>query len=154
MDSHQLPDKASGPPQPLPAQAVSDQRLFSEQLHSANPSAHARRLVREACSSWPSHRADDAELAVGELVANAVLHGKGPVAIRIVVDLNVLRVEVTDANPQHPRTLDPPPPSPEAEHGRGLYIVSAIADRWGSVTLDAGSHPGKAVWFELHRTVN
>ena len=129
---------------------MSDQRLFSETLHTENPSAQARRLVREACSSWPSHRADDAELAVGELVANAVLHGQGPVAIRIVVDLNVLRVEVTDANPQHPRTFDLPPPSVEAEHGRGLYIVSALADRWGSVTLDDGSHPGKVVWFELN----
>jgi anti-sigma regulatory factor (Ser/Thr protein kinase) len=130
---------------------VSDQRLFSEVLHSENPSAQARRLIREACSSWPSHRADDAEIAVGELVANAVLHGNGPVAIRIVVDLSFLRVEVIDANSQQPRTFDLPPPSVEAEHGRGLYIVSALVDAWGSVNLDAGSRQGKAVWFELRR---
>jgi anti-sigma regulatory factor (Ser/Thr protein kinase) len=84
-------------------------------------------------------------------VANAVLHGNGPVTIRIVVDLSFLRVEVIDANSQHPRTLDLPPPSVEAEHGRGLYIVSALVDAWGSVNLDAGSRQGKAVWFELRR---
>jgi anti-sigma regulatory factor (Ser/Thr protein kinase) len=142
---------AFGPLQPLPARAVSDQQRFSQALHTENPSAHARQLIREACGSWPSHRADDAELVVGELVANAVQHGNGPVAIRIVVDVNVLRVEVTDANPQHPRTFDPPPPPVEAERGRGLYIVSALADTWGSIPTEAGSHPGKAVWFELHR---
>ena len=60
----------------------------------------------------------------------------------------LLRIEVTDARgerlPPAPGTLDLP--GSEAELGRGLLIVGALADRWG---IDVGPVPRKTVWAEL-----
>ena len=114
------------------------------------PSARARRLVREACRSWPDHRIEDAELLVTELVANAVRHANGPVGLNIVGNPDLLRVEVTDASPEHPNRIERPPPV-YAEGGRGLFLVSVIADAWGSESTGQGPTPGKTVWFELRR---
>jgi len=36
--------------------------------------------------------------------------------------------------------------SGDAESGRGLMIVAAVADRWGAVPRSKG--PGKTVWAE------
>lgn len=53
-----------------------------------------------------------------------------------------LRVEVSDGCPSPPR---PAPDSGElSEGGRGLLLVEAVTDRWGT---DANS-TGKTVWFE------
>lgn len=44
-------------------------------------------------------------LLIGELVTNAVVHGHGPVGLRVTLDETdgILRCEVTDASPQLPR---------------------------------------------------
>jgi two-component sensor histidine kinase len=88
--------------------------------------------------------ADDAALLVTELASNALRHG-GP-----GVDLWVrpaegggLRVEMVDGHASSlPRVQDP---DADAEGGRGLLIVSALARSWGTDRLAAG----KCVWFEL-----
>ncbi|EFL33509.1 regulatory protein [Streptomyces viridochromogenes DSM 40736] len=55
-----------------------------------------------------------------------------------------LRIEVTDTRagdlPRHR------PPTPDAESGRGLLLVEALADRWG---VELGPVPRKTVWAEL-----
>ncbi|WP_443042602.1 ATP-binding protein [Streptomyces sp. NBC_00344] len=60
----------------------------------------------------------------------------------------LLRIGVSDARGEH---LPPGPgtasaPGGDAEHGRGLLIVEAYADRWG---VPPGCPPRKAVWAEL-----
>ncbi|GGU99556.1 hypothetical protein GCM10010245_02300 [Streptomyces spectabilis] len=55
-----------------------------------------------------------------------------------------LRIEVTDTCGE--RMPSARPVSPEAESGRGLLLVEALAVRWG-VTL--GPRPRKTVWAEL-----
>ncbi|WP_413756998.1 ATP-binding protein [Streptomyces sp. MMBL 11-3] len=57
-----------------------------------------------------------------------------------------VRVEVADGSPRLPVT--PTDPSPDAEGGRGLVILGAVADKWG-VEPRAGC--GKTVWFECGR---
>jgi anti-sigma regulatory factor (Ser/Thr protein kinase) len=114
---------------------------------SEPPSARARRLVRNACRSWPDDRVEDAELLVTELIANAVQHANGPVDLNIAGGPNLLRVEVTDTNPQHPSLINQP--RIDDEGGRGLCLVSTIADAWGSESIGQGLNPGKTVWFEL-----
>lgn len=88
-------------------------------------------------------RTGDGELAVSELVTNAVLHGHDPISLRLVLTDHDVRVEVRDGSPLSPSfsVLDP-----SAVTGRGLMLISAASDRWG-VEPDAG---GKRVWFELH----
>ncbi len=105
--------------------------------------ARARRLAvqwaeRTGCDP------DDAALLVTEVATNALRHG-GP-----GVDLWVrspatggLRVELIDGRSDAlPRARQP---ELDAEGGRGLLIVGALARAWGSERLSAG----KCVWFEL-----
>ena len=105
----------------------------------------ARRVLREVLrGSAFEDRLDDGELALSELVTNAVLHGREPITLRIWSGESSVRVEVRDGSAVSPSfsMLDP-----TAVTGRGLMLISAAADRWG-VEPDAG---GKRVWFELHQ---
>jgi anti-sigma regulatory factor (Ser/Thr protein kinase) len=88
-------------------------------------------------------RLDDGELAISELVTNAVLHGRSPLTLRIELLQDRVRVEVWDGSPLSPSfsMLDP-----TAVTGRGLMLISAASDRWG---VEPASE-GKCVWFELH----
>ena len=53
----------------------------------------------------------------------------------------VLRCEVADAARRVPRVLD----AGTGESGRGMFLVDALAQRWGCHR----DGPGKTVWFEL-----
>jgi anti-sigma regulatory factor (Ser/Thr protein kinase) len=93
-----------------------------------------------------SGRADlcaDAALAVSELVSNAVVHAGGPVTVSAAYVDSTLRVEVHDTEPTLPPSARKPPASEKT--GRGLNLVTLLADRW-SVTPTPG---GKTVWFEM-----
>ena len=83
------------------------------------------------------------ELLTTELIANAVEHVGEPMTVRISRDTEAIRVEIDDPSPTEPIRLDP---HSTDEHGRGVFLVDAMANRWGAV-----SHPGdgKTVWFEL-----
>ncbi|MDH6499522.1 anti-sigma regulatory factor (Ser/Thr protein kinase) [Streptomyces sp. SAI-149] len=72
---------------------------------------------------------DTVTLAVSELVTNAVRHCHGSeIGLRIVSSAEELRIEVTDGNPTpaQRREVDA-----EAENGRGLWLVAALAKEWG-----------------------
>jgi PAS domain S-box-containing protein len=103
----------------------------------------ARHLVREQLvAAGRDDLVEAAELAVTELVTNALVHAGTRIGLRTHLDADGLRVEVTDGSAQFPTrrrngTL--------AGTGRGLMIVDSTVDRWGVDT-----HPaGKTVWFEL-----
>ena len=103
----------------------------------------ARALLREVLAgSGLAHRLEDGELALSELVTNAVLHGRDPLGVRVALADDVLRAEVRDASPVSPSfsMLDQ-----TAVTGRGLLLISAVSDRWGVEPSPAG----KVVWFEL-----
>lgn len=106
---------------------------------------HARRQIVESCADAPPERLDDAGLLVSELVANAVLHGDGPVGLVVSRAGTKLRVAVEDESPELPVLRQSP--GPEA-HGRGMHLVANLANRWG-VAPRADGKPGKSVWFEI-----
>ncbi|WP_203989677.1 ATP-binding protein [Sphaerisporangium rufum] len=102
----------------------------------------ARRLAGEMLRLWQlDHLADDATLAIGELLANAVTYGAPPIRLSLWASADRLCVRVTDHGQGRPRRLDL---GPEAVHGRGLAIVAGLATGWG-VTPHADSQ-GKTVW--------
>ena len=60
----------------------------------------ARSFLREVLEgSALARRLEDGELALSELVTNAVLHGRDCLTVRLVLRSDVLRAEVGDANP-------------------------------------------------------
>jgi signal transduction histidine kinase len=83
-------------------------------------------------------RADRGRLAqaLGNLMANAIEHGSGPIEVRAVrKGPRAVRVEVKDAGhePSHGRTR----PARGADRGRGLDIATrAIHDAGGALRLD------------------
>jgi anti-sigma regulatory factor (Ser/Thr protein kinase) len=110
--------------------------------------ASARRFVRASLrrAGLADARIDDAALLVSELVTNALVHARGSVRVRILCDVNAIRIEVGDAD-DHEEEVTMQPLSPERGSGRGLRIVDVLARRWST-----RSRPdGKAVWFELER---
>lgn len=84
---------------------------------------------------------DVAELLVGELVANAVLHTGAPARLLVTYD-GAVRVEVTDASARPPVLL---PAGLDDTAGRGLRLVDALASGWGWQP----GEDGKTVWAEL-----
>ena len=102
----------------------------------------ARSHVAEACRHLPRETVDVALLLTSEIVTNAVQCSAGDVRMSLEANGDLL-VEVHDQAPAIP-TRQPAPPL--AERGRGLMIVEAFADAWGT-----RSHGlGKSVWFSLH----
>ncbi|MFI9052411.1 ATP-binding protein [Streptomyces sp. NPDC053427] len=76
---------------------------------------------------------DDAELAISELITNALLHGTGArVAFRFLLAADVLVLEVEDGSPE-PALISTA--DPYDENGRGMFIVSTLSTLCG-VTPD------------------
>ncbi|MCM2577633.1 ATP-binding protein [Streptomyces meridianus] len=110
----------------------------------------ARALLRAQAGSWrvPPEPTEIAVLLLSELATNAVRHADGPdareLSIRLTAGEKRLRVEVSDASE---RPLRPAQASACDETGRGLSIVAALADDWGTHPRACGI--GKIVWFEI-----
>lgn len=107
--------------------------------------AQARAFVRDFCSAsgFPPDFCDTSVLLVNELVKNAVIHGRSGPIVEIQRVEGGLRFGVYDANPMLPSQRLP---SLEAESGRGLQLLGALADTWGIKPHSSG---GKYVWFDL-----
>jgi anti-sigma regulatory factor (Ser/Thr protein kinase) len=114
---------------------------------SPRAAVDARRWVTDLCREIDREElVECAELGVSELVANAILHGKPPVRVRVRGTRNHPRIEVLDGSSQ--------PPLPRADleleesflatFGRGLTMVAMSAVAWGA----AIESDGKVVWFE------
>ncbi|MBQ1121900.1 ATP-binding protein [Streptomyces sp. B15] len=94
--------------------------------------ALARRVTERHLRRWdmPMPLMEDVLLAVSELVTNAVCHGHGDtVGLRVRFAVGKLTVEVSDENPTPAR---PRSTSETDEHGRGLLLVAALSDEWGT----------------------
>lgn len=119
----------------------------------------ARRLVSHRLDEW-GHPYDSTvnetlTLIAAELAANAIRHGHVPgrdFHVRLIQcrskATTLLRIEVADTRTERsPSPEKPASPATDEEAGRGLFLVSQLADRWG-VAPRVGA-PGKSVWGEL-----
>jgi anti-sigma regulatory factor (Ser/Thr protein kinase) len=110
----------------------------------------ARHLVRIVLRSWGlEDAADAAEIIASELVTNAVAAsaaaGHPVIGLRLTRRTCSLLVQVWDACPGLPEPRLGPA---DALGGRGLVLVEALADRWGTEPVDGG---GKTVFAEISR---
>jgi serine phosphatase RsbU (regulator of sigma subunit) len=104
----------------------------------------ARRFAADILTAWgQAALIDNARLLLGEVITNAVQHTVGDVEVRLTLGER-LRVEVRDRSDREP---DRQLVSADSESGRGLHIVSVLAEEWGHEPLSTG---GKVVWFELN----
>jgi anti-anti-sigma factor len=88
----------------------------------------APRVARHALEAWladvPEHLRDNALIAVGELVANAVRFGRPPIHVSASVGSDSLVIEVSDEGTDRPRRRVPGP-----DGGIGLNVVYLLAEK-------------------------
>lgn len=102
----------------------------------------ARERVTELARPWRfTAELDDVRVMVSELVTNGVRYGRGARQLTLARLADRICVEVSDHHDSHPRVRRQ---SLTDERGRGLAVVDALADRWGS----RPTRHGKTVWFE------
>ncbi len=118
----------------------------------------SRAFIRQTLHNWrlPA-QVDAAELVVSELVTNAVkstgvtdpeprwtdLRAHHVVGVQLRAMDAGLYVEVWDGGSGSPTLQEP---APEAEGGRGLFLLDAVSQRWGVHHPGSG---GKVVWARL-----
>jgi hypothetical protein len=121
----------------------------------------ARRFTRTTFADWGlGTLADDAEVIVGEFVANAVRHGArveagtpsssgagpsgaGAFGLRLLRRSGEVMCAVLDPSDVAPVLKEP---GHSCEAGRGLQMVDALSDVWGWSPVTGR---GKAVWAIL-----
>src|SRR6516164_1545619 len=100
-----------------------------------------RRQVARRLTGWGL---DDVafvtELVVSELVTNAIRHAKTPIQLRLIRDRTLI-CEVSDGSSTAPHLRRA---CPFDEGGRGLLLVSQLAQRWGC----RQTPHGKVIWAE------
>ncbi|MEU8473573.1 SpoIIE family protein phosphatase [Streptomyces hygroscopicus] len=103
--------------------------------------AEVRAAVARKLAEWDlGDVAFTTELILSELITNAIRYATGPIRVRLLRD-RALICEVSDTSSTSPHlryagTTD--------EGGRGLFLVSQFAERWGTrYTAD-----GKVIWTE------
>lgn len=114
-------------------------------------SGAARRFLRQLGAQWgmDDDVVDTAQLCLSELVTNAVVHAGTASELRVILEGRVLTVIVRDlgglggAKGEEPHPSDDP--DPLRVFGRGLMLVDALSERWGSERDVTGT----TVWFVL-----
>ena len=119
-----------------------DQHVTWKLASELTSARRARMLVRRRLRRWGlTELIPTAELLASELVTNAVRYAQGSIALRLVREGGIV-CEVLDESAALPRLRHA---SDEDERGRGLQVVSQLAQHWGARRTPSG----KVVWCEL-----
>ena len=109
----------------------------------------ARHFLRDALAKWgvEGEVVDTAQLCLSELVNNVVMHARTSSELTLALCDGVLTVVLRDlGRPTGPGSIAvSEDDDPLRVFGRGLMLVDAMADRWGS-EQDA---TGTTAWFAL-----
>jgi serine/threonine-protein kinase RsbW len=138
---------AVAPLRGLPTEPTGDVRRMEVVIASG---LDAPAAARAAVTAWLSPQVadqvlDDAQLLVSELVTNSVRHAQldAGATLRVTVEIcdGFVRLEVED-----PGDVALGAVAPDREHGGGfgLFLVDALAERWGSKREGT-----TCVWAEL-----
>jgi hypothetical protein len=109
----------------------------------------ARSAAANACRDWElPDLAPNAGLIAGELVLNSVEHARCAPQMTLTLHKTEITISVRDS-------LRCTPPRPQLRcvgqpGGWGLFMVTALATRWGVFVHD----DGKTVWVELARSTS
>jgi PAS domain S-box-containing protein len=105
--------------------------------------SRARQAVARLAAEAPE-AIEELKLLATEMVTNSCRHveAEDAIAVELLIVDGVARLAVTDAGPGFEAKAQSA--DLDAESGRGLFIVDALADRWG---VETGA--GTRVWAEL-----
>jgi anti-sigma regulatory factor (Ser/Thr protein kinase) len=139
------------PAVPAAARAVATVDLPTTANAEALPGL--RRTVRRALrdTGLPDESLEEFLLAVGEVLANALQHGRGPVRLRLLTEPGGWWCTVTDHGPGIPDPytgVDSPLPGNPAPGGTGLWIARQFSDQ---LTLTRTPTGGTDVVLHRHR---
>lgn len=129
---------------PLPAQRYPSAVAVTLELAPFPASVgEARRFTVQTLRGWGrDDLTSTGALLVTELVTNAILHARTVVQVYLERRGNSVRLEVRDGSPVKPALRSH---GLDATTGRGLALVSHLAESWG---VEMGS-AGKVVWAHL-----
>jgi anti-sigma regulatory factor (Ser/Thr protein kinase) len=136
--------------EPEPAQLAPQPACRFSLSAGVQAAAEARGQLHELVSMWGiGVDADVLVLLASELITNAVTHagngaGAGAISVCVRCLRGELRVEVHDGSHDMPAGV-PLEADDDAETGRGLMLVDALAAEWGFYRTPGG----KAVYFTL-----
>jgi PAS domain S-box-containing protein len=122
--------------------ALTSDRMASWPLpKDPRAAGQARRHVREQLRTWGlEDLTSTTELLASELVGNVIRHAKGPVSLRLLHGAELI-CEVFDGSLTMPRIRRA---TDTDEGGRGLQLVTALSQRWGTRYTPTG----KCIWTE------
>jgi hypothetical protein len=104
----------------------------------------ARDVAGEACARWElPHLVGPATVIAGELVTNAVVHAQTMIDLRLTLGRRYLILAVRDGSAALP--VLPPSASADPAAPKGLLLVDAMAQHWGTLPAEGG----KVVWATL-----
>jgi hypothetical protein len=111
---------------------------------TVDAAAQARHFIKVTLFGWGRREAVAlVDLVATELIANALVHGRGPSELELAIEGDSLHLAVTDYAPASQPAMSELPQG--AEHGYGLHIVDALATTWGC----SPEGTAKAVWADL-----
>jgi anti-sigma regulatory factor (Ser/Thr protein kinase) len=103
-----------------------------------------RRFVQRAIEGVPDEVAECVVLMSSEIATNVVRHAGTDYRVEVRLDRGGIEVRVTDCGDGQPSMRLPGPDEPT---GRGILIVDALSDTWGTDVDPGGRH--KTVWFRV-----
>jgi signal transduction histidine kinase len=95
--------------------------------------------------------------AIGNLIANAIEHGRPPVEVVVALRGSLVRVAVSDEGPGLPAPvaeLRRRPRRGRGARGRGLAIAAEVAEAHGGVLVSAPTQAGARLVLELPMAVS
>jgi anti-sigma regulatory factor (Ser/Thr protein kinase) len=131
-----------------PAAGERSARLLLDR--DARVAGDARRFLRDRLELWGIDQvtSDTAQLCLSELVNNVIMHARSSSELTITLEDGVLRVVLRDhggSRPGQPAAAPVPDDDPLRVFGRGLTLVDAFADTWGTDRDEVGT----TAWFTL-----
>lgn len=107
----------------------------------------ARRFLRVNLAAWgvDDDVVDSAELCVSELVTNVIMHAGTPCHLTVHLEEGSVGVLVRDGGEASADAVPTTDEDPLRVSGRGLTLIDALAQRWGTHTDEQGT----IAWFVL-----
>ena len=130
---------------PMAAQLNGDHRAEAARLFRGDAAelGAVRQFVVDTLLRWGQDRhLENASIVVSELATNAIMHARSDFVVSMSAGDGSVRLAVRDASTDLPSVRAP---LPSTMSGRGLLLVGALVQRWGTeIVAD-----GKIVWAEF-----